>query len=93
MSTKSFPAHFQNILVAKWTNVVLLQTTHVNVVHDCLKLAVFVVRGVDEVDGRVKVLDVLCVHLEEGREVSDDVADPLVGLVQVPAGHALAKLK
>ena len=41
----------------------------------------------------VKILDVLCVHLEEGRELDDDVADPLVLLAFVPRGHAVAELE
>ena len=63
--------------------------THVNFIHDGGKSRVLLVQGVDCVDCRVEVLDVLCVHLEEGRELDEDVSyPPLLG----PKPHALANL-
>ena len=63
-----------------------------NFVHDGLKLCVLLVVAVYGVDGVVEVLDVLRVHLEEGGELDDDVADAPVLFTKSPLGHSLAEL-
>ena len=62
-------------------------------VHYGRELGVLVVHVVDQVYGVVEVLHVLCVHLEEGREASDDVADPLELGRHVPLLHPLTELE
>ena len=56
------------------------------------ELGVLGVERVDGVHGRVEVLDVLGVHLEEGRVLDHDVPDPLVLGVLAPLRHPLLQL-
>ena len=56
------------------------------------ELGVLGVERVDRVHGRVEVLDVLGVHLEEGRVLDHDVPDPLVLGVLAPLRHPLLQL-
>ncbi len=67
---------------------------HLDVVHDGGEFVVLLVHRVDRLYGVIKVLDILGVHLEEWRELDDDVADAAVALGgDVPLGHALAQLR
>ena len=63
-----------------------------NFINDGGELGVLGVERVDGVHGRVEVLDVLGVHLEEGRVLDHDVPDPLVLGVLAPLRHPLLQL-
>ena len=56
-------------------------------IHDGLELTVLAVEGTNGGHGRVKVLHVLGVHLEEGRVSHHDVTDPLELRAVAPLGH------
>ena len=56
-------------------------------IHDGLELTVLAVEGANGSHGRVKVLHVLSVHLEEGRVPHHDVTDPLELRAVAPLGH------
>ena len=73
-----------------WTG--LEWTTHMNLVHDGLELPVLGTQAVDGRHGCVEVLDVLGVHLEEGRVPHHHVTDPLELRALGPAGHAALQL-
>ena len=66
--------------------------THVDLIHNVGELGVLLIHVVDGVDGIVKVLDVLRVHLEEGRELDDDVTDPLEVRRLRPLIHSITEL-
>ena len=61
--------------------------TYVNLIHDGLELTVLAVEGTNGGHGRVKVLHVLGVHLEEGRIPHHDVSDPLELCTFAPLAH------
>ena len=61
-------------------------------IHDGLELTVLAVEGANGSHGRVKVLHVLSVHLEEGRVPHHDVTDPLELRAVAPLGHPGLKL-
>ena len=56
-------------------------------IHNGLELTVLAVEGPNGGHGRVEVLHVLGVHLEEGRVPHHDVTDPLELRPVVPLGH------
>ena len=61
--------------------------TYVNLIHDGLELTVLAVEGTNGGHGRVEVLHVLGVHLEEGCIPHHDVSDPLELCTFAPLGH------
>ena len=67
--------------------------TYVYLIHDGLELTVLAVEGTNGGHGRVKVLHVLGVHLEEGGVLDHDVSDPLVLRALAPARHPLLQLR
>ena len=61
--------------------------TYVNLIHDGLELTVLAVQGTNGSHGRVKVLHVLGVHLQEGRVPHHDITNPLELRAVAPLGH------
>ena len=64
-----------------------------NFINDRRKLGVLVVESVDGVHRGVKVLDILCVHLEEGGILDHDVSYSLIFGILLPLGHTLLQLQ
>ena len=61
--------------------------TYVYLIHDGLELTVLAVQGTNGSHGRVKVLHVLGVHLQEGRVPHHDITNPLELRAVAPLGH------
>jgi hypothetical protein len=76
-----------------WSNFTMLTVTYMNLVEYGGKLGIFGVLEVDGVHGGVEVLDVLRVHLEEGRVTHHHVPDLLQLGALVPAAHAFFQLQ
>ena len=71
----------------------ILVGTHMNVIHNCRKLGVFSIESVDGVHGRVEVLHILGVHLEEWSILDHNVSNALIFRSFLPLGHSFFKLK
>ena len=56
-------------------------------IHDGLELTVLAVEGANGSHGRVEVLHVLGVHLQEGRVPHHDITNPLELRAVAPLGH------